>query len=211
MITPVVPRWCRIALCAAVLVACPRPAAAEWQFAPFFGWEFSGHTSLFDPELASDDMHRAFGIFVTRIGRSPLGFEGAAVFVPGYFNDPKRSGENDAVTGSNTYALMGNIVLAAPLEWNEYGLRPYVSGGFGILRASKELIGGSEGFSTSDTWFGANVGGGAIGFLGERTGIRFDLRFFTNVRNLTNDETLTVGTPRSHLRYWSGSIGLVLR
>lgn len=208
-------RWCRVLFCAALLVAGARPASAEWQYAPFFGWEFGGHTSFVDPEFASDDMHRAFGVVVRRLGGGMFGFEGTVLFVPGFFNDPKRHGNDpahpenaDQITKSGAVALMGNLVVAPPLHWNEYGLRPYLSGGLGLLNA---YASDEPGAIQLRQWlFGANVGGGAVGFLTERTGLRFDLRFFSNVRNVTDTEGVTF-SGRKHLRFWTGSIGLVLR
>lgn len=209
------PRWCRLLVCAAALLVWARPAAAEWQFAPFFGWEFGGHTSFYDPEFATDHTHRAFGVTITRIGRGPIAFEGSALLVPGFFNDPKRANDPtrpetlDIITSSYIFALMGNVVVAAPQRWNEYGLRPYVSGGAGLLRA----------YATDERnilpplrqrLFAANVGGGAVGFITDRTGIRFDLRFFSNVRNVADTEAVTL-SGRKHLRFWMGSVGLVLR
>lgn len=221
MITPAATRWCRILLCSAVVLTCARPASAEWQFAPFFGWEFGGHTSFSDPELASDDMHRAFGITVTRLGRGVVALEGSALYVPGFFNDPKRinnptppgagdglTSSRDVITSSHALALMGNVVVTAPQRWNEYGLRPYVSAGLGLLRAYASDEQGLV--PLSQRLFGANVGGGAVGFITNRTGLRFDLRFFTNVRNVVDTEGVTLGG-RKHLRFWAGSIGLVLR
>jgi hypothetical protein len=211
----VVPRWCRILLCAAALLASARPAAAEWQYAPFFGWEFGGHTSFVDSEFATDDTHRSFGVTVRRLGAGTFGFEGIALFVPGFFNDPKRHGNDptrpetiDVITSSHAAAVMGNIVVTPPRRWNEYGLRPYVSGGFGLLKAYASDEPGAIQFS--QRLFGANVGGGAVGFLTERTGLRFDLRFFSNVRNVADTEGVTLGG-RKHLRFWVGSVGLVLR
>lgn len=214
MITPVVSRWCRILLCSAALLAYARPASAEWQFAPFFGWEFGGHTSFSDPEFASDDMHRAFGVTIRRLGRGPIGFEGSALYVPGFFNDPKRVTDPtrpetaDVITSSHAFALMGNVVVTAPQRWNEYGLRPYVSGGLGLLRAYASDEQGIV--PLSQRLFAANVGGGAVGFITDRTGLRFDLRFFSNVRSLADTEGVTL-SGRKHLRFWTGSIGLVLR
>jgi hypothetical protein len=195
------------------LLASARPASAEWQFAPFFGWEFAGHTSFLDPEQASDDTHRSFGVTVTRIGRGVLGFEGTALYVPGFFNDPNwdnpsQPGKQDVITSSRAYALMGNVVVAAPLGWNEYGLRPYLSGGAGMIRADESDEPGA--IDIHQHLFGLNVGGGAVGFLTNRTGLRFDLRFYSNVRNVEDVDASTV-TGRKHLRFWVASVGLVFR
>ena len=196
------------------LLAYARPAAAEWQFAPFFGWEFGGHTSFTDPELASGNMHRAFGIAVRRLGGGLIGFEGVALYVPGFFDDPARADDptrpetRDVITSSHALSLMGNVVVTPPRRWNEYGLRPYVSGGVGVLHAYASDEQGA--LPLSQRLFGLNVGGGAVGFLTDRTGLRFDLRFFSNVRNVTDTEGVTL-SGRKHLRFWMGSIGLVLR
>jgi hypothetical protein len=198
----------RILILCALLLAVPRPAAAEWQFAPFFGWTFKGHTSITDLEFATDDTHRSFGIAVTWLGRGPVGFEGYAVYVPGFFNDSKLHDDDDIVTSSRSYALMGNLVVTTPRSWNEYGLRPYVSGGFGLLRAEQTDVLGA--LPVSKSLPGANIGGGAVGFLSNRTGLRFDLRFFTTLRTTEDTEGVTFGA-RTHLRYWTASVGLVLR
>lgn len=208
MITPAVLRRHRILLCSAAFLLCARPASADWQFAPFFGWVFGGHTSFSDLETASADMHRAAGVTVTRLGRGPLGFEGTALYVPGFFNDPSLSGMADIITSSRALALMGNVVLTAPQHWNPYGLRPYLSGGLGLLRADESDEPGA--ISVHQRLFGANVGGGAVGFITDRTGLRFDLRFYGNVRNLTDTQGDTL-SGRKHLRFWAGSIGLVLK
>jgi hypothetical protein len=60
---------------------------------------------------------------------------------------------------------------------------------------------------TNSNLLALDVGGGAIGFLSPRAGVRFDLRHF---KNLSNDRTaVAFGTTR--LSYWRLSIGLVLR
>ncbi len=210
MITSAVSRWCRILLCSAGLLVCARPAAAEWQYAPFFGWVFGGHTSFSDLETASADMHRAAGVTVTRLGRGPFGFEGTALYVPGFFNDPSLAGKDDIITSSRVVALMGNLVLTAPQRWNQYGLRPYLSGGLGLLRVDESDDAGA--IAVHQRLFAGNIGGGAVGFITDRSGLRFDLRFYGNVRNLADTEGITVpvGAPK-HLRFWAASIGWVIR
>jgi hypothetical protein len=55
---------------------------------------------------------------------------------------------------------------------------------------------------------GYNVGGGAVGFLTERTGLRFDLRYFSNLKPV-DDPDIALG--RVQLSYWLGSVGVVFR
>ena len=78
---------------------------------------------------------------------------------------------------------MGNVVLTTPRHWNEYGLRPFVSGGFGFFNASRQDV--VNFVPRSMNLFGWNVGGGATGFFTDFTGVRFDLRFFKTLQSAT--------------------------
>ncbi|MEO7276187.1 MAG: hypothetical protein ABIX28_25535 [Vicinamibacterales bacterium] len=193
----------RALLCAAVILAGDAaPAHADWQFAPFFGYAFKGETTLFTPETLGDLKVRwTVGGTVTLIGRGPLGVEGTVLLVPRFFE----AGNLGAVTSSRTYAVMGNVVLAAPQGWNEYGLRPYVSGGLGLIHATQRTT--ASVFSLNQNLLGYNVGGGATGFISEHTGLRFDLRYYSSLSR--TDDTVAIGPVR--LRYWTGTVGVVLK
>ena len=121
--------------CCALLAVTPRPAAAEWHFIPSVGLTFAGKTSLIDLEQATDNVHRNIGGTVTLLGHGIFGVESVFVYTPGFF---QMSDDIDTslVTSSRTIAFMGNAVLTTPRRWTEYGLRPFVSGGLGVLRTS---------------------------------------------------------------------------
>jgi hypothetical protein len=51
------------------------------------------------------------------------------------------------------------------------------------------------------------VGGGAVGLLGERTGVRFDLR---QVRTIRREDAL-IGDRRARLSFWRATVGVVIR
>ena len=110
------------------------------------------------------------------------------------------------VKSSHTHALMGNVVLAAPLTWNEYGLRPFLSGGLGWLNATMIDEGGVSTFKRDMAAF--NIGGGAIGFVTDRTGLRFDVRYFRHLRN--EPELLSTSGTRE-LHFWTATVGVVLK
>lgn len=184
------------------LLSSVEPARADWLIAPFFGFTFKGETSLVDLENGAPKVHWNFGASATLIGRGPFGVEGLFLYVPHFF----QSDEASAVTSSNTYSLMGNVVLTTPLKWNEYGLRPYVSGGLGLMHVAQQPQIANT-FPINENFLGYNVGGGATGFITDRTGVKFDLRYY-------NSLTRSEGTPSfgvARLRYWTGSIGVVLR
>ncbi|MGH9373757.1 MAG: hypothetical protein ACRD15_19730 [Vicinamibacterales bacterium] len=200
-----------LALTGLLVLTIARPSRAEWQFTPFVGYTFKGATTLLDFELGSEQTHWNFGGVVTFIGDSPFGVEAYFVRTPGFF-------ENDEVvcpietcnTSSRTYAVMGNAVLATPRHWNQYGLRPYLSGGVGLLHASRSTA--LNVFPIDLNLLGMNLGGGAVGFLSDRVGLRFDLRYFRKVQGPDEDELegpVAIGPIR--LRYWTGSLGVVIR
>src|SRR6478672_1567015 len=151
------------------LLSSVAPASADWLIAPFFGFTFKGETSLVDLENGAPKVHWNFGASATLIGRGPFGVEGLFLYVPHFFE----SDEASAVTSSNTYSLMGNVVLTTPLKWNEYGLRPYVSGGLGLMHVAQQPRIANT-FPINENFLGYNVGGGATGFITDRTGLRFD-------------------------------------
>ena len=183
--------------------ALPAEAAAEWQLAPFIGWTFKADTTLVDLAFGTDDTHWTFGGTTTLIGAGPFGVEGLFHYVPRFFGG---GGNGSLVSSSRVMTLMGNAVLATPRGWNEYGLRPFVSGGLGVIDAKSEDLNGV--LQVDQTLLAFNVGGGAVGFLTERTGLRFDLRYFRHLKPLAQ-EGESFGDVR--LSYWTATIGVVLK
>ena len=161
-----------------------------------------GNTTLFDPEGASGKAHRNLGGSVALLGGGVLGAEGMVVWTPGFFE----TGNVEQVRRSYSVALMGNAILTTPRRWTEYTLRPFVSGGFGLLNASKADIAGVFPFHANLPAF--NIGGGAVGFLSQRTGLRFDFRYYSG---LTHPDLGPVSIGPVHLRYMTASVGVVLR
>jgi hypothetical protein len=193
------------------LFGTPALASADWQITPFLGLTFKGDTTLLDSEQAAQKVHWNFGASVSYIGGGPVGVEGLVSYTPGFFqqDNPPAGGNGEPsvdVTESRTLAIMGNVILTTPRSWNEYGLRPFLSGGVGLLRAT--AIDSLELFPVSSNLLGYNIGGGAVGFLTDRVGLRFDLRYFSNLKPST-DTDAAIG--RVHLSYWNAAVGVVLK
>ncbi|SRR6266545_1091553 len=189
-----------LTICVLVLTV-PRAAAAEWHLTPMIGETFLGRTSIIDLEAATDKHRKNLGGSVALMGSGVLGVEALVVWTPGFF----QTGNQDLIKKSRTLALMGNVMVTAPRRWTEYTLRPFVSGGFGLLNASRTEV--AAVFPTTANMSGYNIGGGAIGFLSERTGLRFDLRYYNNLGGDPN--AASIGPVQ--LRYMTASVGLVLR
>lgn len=191
------------ALAAGVLLTLifPQSVAAEWHFTPMLGTTFFIKTSVVDPDAATDQIHRNYGGSVALLGSGIFGAEGLIVWTPGLF-----TGDKGLVKRSRSVSAMGNVVVTTPRRWTEYSLRPFVSGGFGVIKVSKTETFGVFPFNSNIPAF--NIGGGAIGFLSQRTGLRFDLRYYSG---LSRSDEGPVAIGRVHIRYMTASVGVVLR
>jgi hypothetical protein len=194
-------------ICCIFLIVPARQAAAEWHITPMLGLTMLGSTSIVDAELATDNRHWNLGGAVSLLGSGVLGVEVVTLWTPGFFDRDESGGEPDLVAGSRTLSFMGNVVVTAPQRWTEYGLRPFISGGLGLIHVSKTDI--PEGIFPVDlNLVGYNIGGGAVGFLTQRTGLRFDFRYHS-VLNPSDRGPISIGDV--NLRYVTATIGIVFR
>jgi hypothetical protein len=192
----------------AVWAAFPSSASADLYFSPFIALKFGGETTLLDVDAVAGSNDAAdkakkvtWGGGVMWLGSGVLGVEGEVALIPGYFQrDPSR------VLSSRVTTLLGNVVLAAPLRLTGESLRPYVSAGWGLMRATSN-IDPELGLAYSRNLSAFNLGGGVIGMLSRRTGLRWDLRYLRGIGSREGD-TLTGG---ARLTYWRASMGLVIR
>jgi hypothetical protein len=206
-------------VCALCLVVAPCASAGEWHFTPLFGVTFGGNTTFVDLQHGTDKTHMNIGGAVSRFGEGVLGVEGLVIYTRHFFEfdgprdpaDPKAP----AIAKSYTLSAMGNLVLTVPKRWTEYFLRPYVSGGFGLLRAvsidQPDAVQPAPFFPLESTMPGFNIGGGAIGFLSQGTGVRFDFRYHAGLRHDPGKDADNVIGPDLHLRYMTAQIGVVIR
>jgi len=194
-------------LTAILIGGSPASARADWHLAPFLGFTFQGETTLLDYERAVGKADWSFGASVGYFGNGPIAVEGLIVYTPGFFQQDNPPADSPDVISSHSLAVMGNVVLTTPRRWTEYGLRPYLSGGIGLLRAAFDDEFGVTPVRSNQ--LGYNIGGGAVGFLTDRAGLRFDLRYFSNLKPTDSDEAIALG--RVQLNYWNASVGVVFR
>jgi opacity protein-like surface antigen len=193
----------RVLLLTAFLLCAGRvDARADFLITPFIGSAFAGSTTLLDLDTgAASAKHWTFGGGAAWLSDQVLGVEADFAMVPGFFENSSGTG---LITGSRVTTLTGNVLAALPLSVSRESLRPYVTGGLGLIHATADdLIGLNE----SGDWLGLQVGAGAIGLISERTGVRFDLR---HSRALSRDTTLR-GERTSKLSFWRATVGFTLR
>jgi hypothetical protein len=179
----------------------PASASADWFLTPFYGVTFGRQTSLVDLEDTTGTTKQVFGGSISIMGSGILGVEADLAYAPGFF---QRDGAN-LVVGSSLTTFMGNVMVTTPLSWTRESLRPYIIGGAGWMRASIDDT--LSAFPANDNLLAIDVGGGVMGFFDDRTGVRFELRYFSSIGE--PEGFASFGTAR--LSHWRATVGLVLR
>lgn len=186
------------------MVACPAPARAQdLLFIPYLGFTFGGSSALFaDLEGGSSESSSVVGGSVALLGQGILGVEGDLGYVPGFF---ERGDQQLVFPGSFVTSLTGSVILTLPLSITRESLRPYLVGGGGVMWAEARDV--LTTFPIKSTMPAITLGGGAIGFLSNTVGVRFDLRY---LRSLGDGDDEIAGTG-ARVKFWRGTVGLVLK
>jgi Outer membrane protein beta-barrel domain len=175
-------------------LATPAPARADWIFTPFVGGVFGGDTPASSV---------SFGADIGYMGAGAVGFEVDFNVAPNFYKDTTTAFDG------NVTSLMANVIVGAPIGGTHgIGVRPYVSGGAGLLRSRVDDAGQFFGQITSNDW-GIDVGGGVMGFLSDNVGLRGDIRYFRDLqdRNAGNGVDLGLGK----FDFWRATGGVTFR
>ena len=185
-----------------LLCASPAPADADWLITPFIGTSFGAETTflVFDAGAGRKLM---FGGSVALLGSGILGIEADVGHIPGFFqgDDPR-----GLVLSSRVTTVGGNVIVAAPLAVTRESLRPYVVGGLGLLQARTRNA--ADLFPVDRNLLGLTLGAGALGFVTERTGLRFDIR---HIRAVSGPDNPFDRPGTSRLRFWRATAGVTIR
>jgi opacity protein-like surface antigen len=186
-----------------VVAAVPAKASADWLFTPFVGMNFGGGFNDdfgdFEDEFES---RGTYGASLAWMGGGALGFEVDFGYAPNFFENT--AGDADFDYGENNVTtLMANVVLGAPMG----NIRPYASGGVGIIRS--RIADAEDLFDVSSSDWGFNVGGGVHGFFTDNIGVRGDIRYFRSIAEDPDEDDfdLSLGS----FKFWRGSVGLTFR
>jgi hypothetical protein len=202
----------RIGLFLAIAAAWPASVRADILATPFLGGTFGGQTTLqVFPVITTDSIPLSKSLVIgaagTWLGPGIFGLEGELAYSPGFFQ--RADGESALVSSSFT-TVSGNVVVTVPSRVTRESLRPYVTGGLGLLHVG---VSDRLGVVPVDrNLLALNLGGGAIGMLSERTGLRFDLRHTRSVRDdQAPSSVFGQSGSRVRLSYWRATVGVVLR
>jgi hypothetical protein len=185
-------------LAAMVLLLAPASARADWLFTPNVGAGFGGS--------ASGREHLSWGASVGWMGAGILGWEADFAFTPEFFE-----GDDDDVDlfdSSNVSSFMVNAIIGAPVGGTTGGgFRPYFSGGAGLLQSSVEDV--EQLFEVSNSDFGINLGGGAMGFMTDHVGFRGGLRYYRSLSDPDEDNEFDIDF--GDFDFWRATGGVTFR
>jgi hypothetical protein len=178
-------------LAAIAIAATPRAARADGFITPFLGVNFANN---------SGNNRGNLGVSFGWMGAGIAGVEGDIGFSPNFFGDAGKFGDNSVLTG------MLNLIVGVP-GGSKYGagIRPFGTIGVGFIHTK---VTGAPPLvpHIDDNNAGVSGGLGVIGFFSERVGLRGDVRYFRNFRDVPNNE-VQFGA----FHFWRAAIGLVIR
>jgi Outer membrane protein beta-barrel domain len=193
-----------------VFVAAPAKASADWLFTPFIGMNWGGSAEFTD--FAGDfedefEQKMNFGASLSWMGAGALGFEVDFGYSPNFFQNT--AGDDDFEFGdSNVTTLMANLKVGAPFGGQTGGgIRPYASGGLGLIKT--RIDDPDDLFELNSTDWGFNVGGGVTGFFNDKFGLQGDVRYFRSLQDNEPDDEVDLAL--GSFNFWRGTVGLVFR
>jgi opacity protein-like surface antigen len=180
-------------------------SAQDWFFTPFIGANFGGNANFGDFDDADDEIERRLDFGAT-LGWNPgvVGFEVDFGWSPNFFENTSGTG-NFEFGDSNVTTLMANLLVSAP---SGTGIRPYGSGGLGLIRSRIGDAGDLfDDITTND--LGLNLGGGVTGQFNDNIGIRGDVRYFRSLQDNEPDNEFDIAL--SDFDFWRGTVGVTFR
>jgi len=182
--------------------AVPQNASADWLFTPFLGATFGGSANLGTSDQPfKDEFERKLNYGMSLASGGPVGLEIDFGYSPNFFGVSNNSSSINLVGDGNVTTLMGNLLVGA----SHGTVRPYASGGIGLIRTKVEDP--SSFFKASSSDLGMDAGAGLV-FLSGSVGMRGDLRYF---RALNNNDPNGVDLSLGDLRFWRGTVGVTFR
>jgi len=191
-----------------ITTAAPRPAAADWLFTPFIGSTFGGSADVAGAIPSSkSDFERKLNWGASLTGGGPAGFELDFGYSPNFFENTA-GGDDFAFGDNNVTTLMANLKVGAPFGGQHGGgIRPYASGGVGLIKA--RIDDPDDIFNVNSTDWGFNVGAGVAGFFSNNVGLQGDVRYFRSLQDNEPDDEFDVAL--GSFDFWRGTVGVTFR
>jgi opacity protein-like surface antigen len=147
-----------------------RESRGQGFVSPLIGFNFGGDAGC--PEIDDcEDKKINWGVSFGSLNNI-VGFEAEFAYTDEFFGEVTNQ-------DSSVLTLMGNFMLA-PKIW---AIQPYGVVGLGLIKTSVDLT--LSGITNDDNnHFGWDVGGGVMVFFGEHVGVRGDIRYYHDFKEL---------------------------
>jgi Outer membrane protein beta-barrel domain len=177
-------------LAAIVFALTAAPVRGQGFITPFIGFNAGGDSGNCESLTNCQTARANFGVAVGAMG-PVVGFEEDFSYARNFFGDAPG-------TSNSVLSLMSNLLVGVGVG----PVRPYVVGGFGLIRPHVSGVT----FSAENNTFGYDIGGGVNGFFSEHVGIRGDVRHFHSLQDI--NVLIFTG---DNLNFWRASVGLALK
>ena len=196
----------RVLLAAAVaaVLATPAPAHADIFVSPFLGLKFKGATNELDFGDGAGDAKLSIGASApwSSATRARASRRSSATT-----RGSSRRGTGDLVSRSGVTTLFGNFLLALPDQHHPRVAAPLRRRRPRLgTRLGQRLIGFN---AVSNDFLGLALGGGAIGFVSDTAGLRFDIRYLKSVSSADVSDRNQESAGR--ISFWRATVGVVFR
>jgi len=192
---------------ALMIFAAPSTASAEGYVSPWIGVNFGTNpfVSLADGRDLDDGARTSYGVTAGYMGAGIIGGEFDFGYSPSFFGDKSDFGSNNVLT------TMGNVIIGIPIGGTKgAGVRPYVTGGIGLIRTSYGELLNFDAVSNHD--FGYNLGAGIMGYFATHIGIRGEVRYFrTFADDVFGDFGNLPNLDLGSFHFWRASFGVVIK
>jgi opacity protein-like surface antigen len=182
-----------------LILASAAPARAQAYAAPFIGWDFGGDAgkcaSLFND---CTEKKTSYGIAFGALAGGIFGIEEDIGYAPDFFGQSQTYGDNSVLSA------MTNLVVAIPAG----PVRPYVSGGLGLMRTHVRLSLTNQSSTQSQNSWAYDLGGGVMFLFPHHLGLRGDYRYFNSLQNFVLENFLSSNGTK--LSFHRASVALVI-
>jgi opacity protein-like surface antigen len=181
-----------------LLVLTPAAAHADWLLSPMLGQTFGGDTH--------GRVHTVFGAAIGQLDEEAFGWEADFAYSPDFFEGA--DGDFD-FTGNNSRVVTAMLNVLA--SGSTTAIRPYVTVGLGLMQIDVESNDGL--FESTTRELGYNAGVGLMGLIGDRLGLRADLRYMRSFQNQLPSWTrgIDIDVAPGNFDYFRAGVGLTVR
>jgi hypothetical protein len=182
---------------ALAVIYAPAPAYAEGYVSPWVSANAGTRFGDFDNGRAG------FGVNAGGMGNGIIGGELDFGFSPSYFGTKSVFGNNSVID------LMANVIVGVPVGGTRgAGVRPFVTGGLGLIRTQ---VDGLDNINASNKMAGWNLGAGVMGYFNDHVGLRGDVKYLRSFEDTNTGINIIDFNQAGQFHFWRAAVGVVLR